>query len=117
MIERYRFGSIVINEREYNSDIILYPDGRIEASWWRKSGHKLIAEDIIALIESRPKVIIAGTGAYGIMEPDKGLAVLLAQRGIDFKALPTPQAVELYNDLYKNTENKGKIGACFHLTC
>ncbi|MDL1969074.1 MAG: hypothetical protein LWW97_11200 [Deltaproteobacteria bacterium] len=37
MIESYSFGSIVVDGRKFISDLIIYPDGRIEASWWRKS--------------------------------------------------------------------------------
>ncbi len=113
MIEKYSFGSIIIDGKEYTSDIIIYPDGRIEDSWWRRAGHRLSIEDITSLIESGPEIIIAGTGAYGFMKPADTLNTILSARGIEFKSFPSAEAVKIYNLLY----DKKKTGACFHLTC
>ena len=113
MINSYGFGSIIVDERKYTSDIIIYPDGAVRDSWWRKEGHRLSAADINDLIESRPEIIIAGTGAYGLMQPEEGLNIQLRKKGIQFRMAPSEQAVKLYNDLYKQM----RVGACFHLTC
>ena len=113
MINNYSFGRIVIDGKEYTSDVIVYPDGHVENSWWRKNGHELISEDIPELIEKRPAIIIAGTGSNGMMHPDPKLSTYLKKKGISFLALPTKSAVNLVNDL----AGKCDIGACFHLTC
>jgi hypothetical protein len=113
MIDSYSFGNIVIDGKKYTKDVIIYPDGRIQGSWWRKKGHKLCVEDIADLIDYAPELIIAGTGAYGIMKPEVGFAELLYDKGIEFQALPSGNAVKEYNRLC----GEKKIGACFHLTC
>jgi hypothetical protein len=113
MIESYAFGSIVVDGRKFTSDIIIYPDGRIEASWWRKAGHRLASDDIGELIRSGLDVIIVGTGSSGLMKPEKELEKLLQQRGIEFISVLTRKAVKIYNDL----SSKKNVGACFHLTC
>jgi len=113
MIESYAFGSIVVDGRKFTSDLIIYPDGRIEVSWWRKSGHRLASDDIGELIRSEPDVIIAGTGSSGLMKPEKELEKVLQQKGIEFISVPSRKAVEIYNDL----SSKKNVGACFHLTC
>ena len=113
MIETYAFGSIIINGKEYNSDIIIFPDGTVKASWWRKEGHRLSIEDISDLIQSAPELIIVGTGAYGFMKPERELEGRLKDKGIELKTAPTDQAITLYKALYQ----KRKLGACFHLTC
>ena len=113
MIDSYSFGRIVIDGENYTKDVIVYPDGRVQGSWRRKDGHKLCAEDISTLIESTPEMIIAGTGAYGIMKPEKELIALLDDKGIEFRALASGKAVEQYNQLCR----KKSVGACFHLTC
>ena len=113
MIDSYKFGSIIIDGREYTSDIIIYPDGRIQGSWWRVEGHRLCLDDIADLIETGPEIIIAGTGAYGFMKPDKSLENYLPTRGIEFTYAPSGKAVTLYNEL----SPRRKVGACFHLTC
>ena len=113
MIDSYSFGRIEINGKQYSSDVIIYPDGRVQGSWWRKSGHRLSAHDIQELIESGPDVIIAGTGASGLMKPDRELEKYLAEEGIEFVVLPSRDATQRYNQL----AGKKKVGACFHLTC
>ena len=113
MIESYAFGSIVVDGRKFTSDLIIYPDGRIEASWWRKSGHRLASDDIHKLINSKPEVIIAGTGSSGLMKPEKELEKALQQKGIQLIAAPSKKAIKMYNDL----SSKKNVGACFHLTC
>jgi len=112
-IDNYSFGRMVIDGHEYSSDLIIYPDGRVTDSWWRSSGHRLTADDIRELISAQPEVIIAGTGASGIMAPEAGLGAELEARGIEFRALPSGEAVDLYNQ----TCTSRKTGACFHLTC
>ena len=113
MIESFAFGFIVINGRKYTSDILIYPDGSIEDSWRRKSGHRLSTGDIDRLIKSEPEVIVAGTGVSGLMKPEKQLVKLLNQKGIKFISQPNKEAIEAYNNLL----SKIRVGACFHLTC
>ena len=112
MIDAYEFGSIIINGKEYTSDIIIFPDGKVKASWWRKEGHRISIEDINDLIQSQPELIIVGTGAYGFMKPERGLEGQLKDKGIELKTSPTGDATKLYNALHQ----KRKLGACFHLT-
>jgi hypothetical protein len=113
MIEAYAFGSIIINGKKYTSDIIIYPDGKIMDSWWRREGHKLSSQDITDLIESKPEVIVIGTGAQGFMRLEKELEDMLHEKGIEYKSAPSGQAIRFYNQLY----GKKRLGACFHLTC
>ena len=113
MIQTCSFGSIVIDGKQYFSDLIIYPDGHIVDSWRRKSGHRLSSNDISKLIESEPEVIIAGTGINGLVTPEKELEKILSQKGIQFIAASNHNAMEIYNEL--STDKR--IGACFHLTC
>ncbi|RZB30446.1 MAG: hypothetical protein SRB1_02726 [Desulfobacteraceae bacterium Eth-SRB1] len=113
MIETCSFGIIVVEGKKYTSDLIIYPDGRVEDYWRRKRGHNLSSEDIKKLIESCPEVIVAGTGVNGLMRPDYKLEKLLHKKGITFISEPNRNAMEIYNEL-----SSGKrVGACFHLTC
>ncbi|MFO7871461.1 MAG: MTH938/NDUFAF3 family protein [Kiritimatiellia bacterium] len=112
-IEHYSFGEITIDGRKYDSDILIYPDGRIDDSWWRKEGHVLDMEDIRELLESDPREIIAGTGASGMMRPEGDLEERLKASGIEFTAVPTEEAVRKINGL---TGQEG-VAACLHLTC
>lgn len=112
-IDTLAFGSIVIDGREYTSDLTIYPDGRIVTDWKRKRGHRLSSDDINGLIVSHPEIIIAGTGIYGLVKPEKDLKKNLQDKEIVFFPARNKKAMELFNEL----SSKSRIGACFHLTC
>ena len=112
-IEAYSFGRMIIDGKQYSSDLLIYPDGRVEDTWYRKKGHGLSIDDIPALIQAGPEIIIAGTGANGLMKPEKGFVKRLSQKGIHFISLPSIEAAERYNKL----SLEKPVGACFHLTC
>ena len=113
LIEDFSFGHIVIDGTDYDSDVLIYPDGRVKDSWWRKEGHKLSFGDIEPLLETRPDILVAGTGMSGMMQPEPELMDYLKKQGIQLIALPNSDAVEQYNH---SPEGKD-IAGCFHLTC
>lgn len=112
-MEHYAFGRIDIDGRTYTADVVVYPDGTIDADWWRRQGHALAPADIAALLDARPAVIVVGTGYNGRMKPAAGLAAAAQQRGIELKVAQTGAAVDLFNDLAPDRPT----GACLHLTC
>lgn len=111
-IGSYSFGSILIDGECFTSDLIIFP-GKIKASWWRKSSHKVELEDIPELLETEVDVIIFGTGAYGLMKIDKKVIEHFADRNIEVIIEQTGKAVQTYNEI---SENK-KVIAALHLTC
>ncbi len=113
MIENISFGHITINGLTYHSDLIIYPDGRIEDNWWRQSGHRLTETDIIGLIQSQPDVIIVGAGIYSGMKPADTLEKKLNSMGVRFIVGSNKEAMVTFNKLAP----LNKAGACFHLTC
>lgn len=113
MIDSYSFGRIVIDGHEHRCDVAVHPGGRIVSPWWREEGHRLTMADLARLMESKPEILIAGTGSSGMVQPDDDIANLLARQDIQFVALPTDEAVSLYNDVAP----RRKVAACFHLTC
>ncbi|MDH4198415.1 MAG: Mth938-like domain-containing protein [Candidatus Aminicenantes bacterium] len=111
-IEDYAFGRIRIEGRSYTSDVLVFPD-RVDASWWRKEGHRLRPEDLAEVVAAAPEVLVVGTGALGVMRvPEETVAWLRAQ-GIDVRSAKTGEAVEIFNDLAKSK----KAVAALHLTC
>ena len=112
-IETSSFGLIVIDGKQYTSDLMIFPDGRVKDGWWRKSGHGLEMDDIRDLLASSPEVLVVGTGVNGLMKPAAGLAEALAENGTELIPLPNEAAVALFNELAPGK----KVAACFHLTC
>ena len=109
-ISEYSFGRIVIENNIYVNDIILL--GKIiRPEWRRKTGHSLTKEDLKDVIDYGPKLLIIGTGAYGMMDVPANL-----QNDLNFKiiAFSTEKAVNIYNKEIKKDE---KIAGAFHITC
>ena len=113
MIDSFSFGTMVINGRQYTSDLFIFPDGRVQDNWWRSRGHALHRKDVQVLVDAGPDVIIAGTGINGLMKPEPSMGGNLEKKGINFMAGPNEQAVAWYNRQVGRT----KVGACFHLSC
>jgi hypothetical protein len=111
-IDNYSFGRMVINNKTYSSDVIVYPD-RVDPSWWREEGHYLNKEDLSNVVLAKPDIVVIGTGQSGVMEVPRGTVDFLESHGIKVYIGKTGQAVELFNDQPKD---KIVIGA-FHLTC
>jgi hypothetical protein len=111
-IESYRFGHVVIDGRAYDQDVIILPDRVIEG-WWRKEGHALHPDDLKAVFEAAPEVLVVGQGAYGRMRVTRATMRALQAAGIELVASSTKEAVETYNAMREGRA----VAAALHLTC
>jgi hypothetical protein len=112
-IESYEFGRVTVDGREYRADVIILPD-RVVADWWRVEGHGLVPEDLKEVVEAKPKVLVVGTGSYGVMSVPDDTITYLAGQGVKVEAYDTATAVRRYNDLAASGE---RVAAGLHLTC
>lgn len=112
MIDSYHFGHVVVDGKEYSSDIIIYPD-HIQDHWWRKSGHSLALEDIAEVIQYYPDVLIIGCGADEVLKIPREIEEYIEKKGIRLIAEDTKRACESYNKLFKEK----RVVAGLHLTC
>ncbi len=113
-LAKYSFGRMTIGGRSYQRDLIILANGKVISPWLRHQGHELSPKDIRPILESRPSVLVIGTGRDGRMVPSQDLCPVLRQNGIEPLVLPTPQAVQQYNQLLQENTS---VSACFHLTC
>jgi len=112
VINAYSFGKIVIDGITYKSDVIIFPN-KVKSNWWRKEGHELNPEDIKEILEFKPKLLIVGTGAYGLMKVKEETKKILRKEGIELVEMPTEKAWRFYNE----KASKEKVVAALHLTC
>lgn len=110
-IDSCSFGSIVVNDEEYTSDLIL-ADGSIITDWWREESHQLKPEDLSMVDWGKVKAVFIGTGFSSKMKLSQDLISMLEKRNIPFIAIRTPVAVDEYNRF----AHANKVGI-FHLTC
>jgi len=111
-VDAYRFGEIVIQGKPYRRDLILFPD-RVLPNWWRQEGHRLSLDDLRAVLDDPPQVLVIGQGASARMEVPAAVRRALEARGIRVIAQPTAQAVQTYNALGE----RERVVAALHLTC
>jgi len=111
-IEHYRSGTITVGGQRHTRDLIILPE-RVIAGWWRKEGHALHPDDLTAVFEAAPEVLVVGTGAYGMMRVTEETRRALETAGIRLIAAPTAEAVKTYNELREET----RAAAALHLTC
>ncbi len=108
-IEHYSFGNIVINGKSYSTDVIIFPN-RVKSDWWREEGHRVSIVDLKEVIKKKPKKLIIGTGAHGMVVVPDETKEKLKEKGIDFEIVKTKEACELFN-------KEKDVVAALHLTC
>lgn len=111
-ISSYSFGDLTINNKKYQSDLVMLGDKLIEDRWWRKEGHLLQVDDIKPYLNDDLKTVIIGRGFSSRLNLDRKLQMFLLERKIVLQALSTPDACERYNEIKHND-----LIAFFHLTC
>ena len=65
-IKAYDFGQITIDGNTFRNDLKIV-GGSIVPDWWRIEGHRLLIADIQDILESKPEVLVVGTGYSGLM--------------------------------------------------
>lgn len=115
-IKQLVWGRLETDDGHIYADAKLYPGG--SASWdWHMSGTDHVqgiqVQDIQELVEAGAKVIVMGKGIYGRLRVAGRIIHMLEQQGIKTHALPTSQAVALYNELAASEP----VGGIFHSTC
>ncbi|MCW4037203.1 MAG: MTH938/NDUFAF3 family protein [Candidatus Bathyarchaeota archaeon] len=67
LIDDYRFGCMVVDGKQYTSDLIIFPD-RVFSGWWRKEVHQLCVDDITEILNEELDVLVVRTGYEGLMK-------------------------------------------------
>ncbi len=112
MIEAYRFGSYMIDGKEYRWDIKIINKRVIP--WENRQEHNIFVEDVEDLIKAKPEFIVIGTGASGLVKVNDEVKKIAEDKNIKLIKDKTPIAVEEFNRL----EKEGKdVCAIMHGTC
>jgi len=115
-IDSYVFGRITIASRAYTSDVIIWPE-KVKDRWWRRTGHTLSVEDLDDILHDPPQCLLVGQGANGLMNISDETRTMLKENGIELLAMPTAEAVNLWNRWIEAEGSRLDAVAAFHLTC
>jgi hypothetical protein len=116
-INKSKFGSITINGQVYRHDVVIRLDGQVKKRKKKLSKQVYGTSHILSLAEAEyvheagAKVLIFGNGQFDSARLSDEARNYFAQAGCQVKLLPTPKAVDAWN------ESEGKVIGLFHVTC
>ena len=113
MIEQFSFGQMIINGQEFTDDVLMCREILI-SPWWRKKGHVVQVNDLEAILDQKPEVIVLGQGEPGQMKAAQELHGHLQDLGIELIQKPTREAIQ---EFHRRLERGEHVCGGFHLTC
>ncbi len=113
------FGKIKVNGKEYNKDIIIFSDGKIEfrpkeisKSKKEKYGHTpLTKEELETVIKEDYDYILIGTGIYEYLPIEKEAIDFLKEKAKYIIIGKSKDIIDMLNKI------EGKYLAIIHITC
>jgi len=112
MIDQFEYGTIVLDGRRYDYDVIIFPDGTVEP-WEHKDEHILQAKDLDKVIKAKPEVVIIGSGTVASLRVRPAAEKRLQDAGIEVLICKTNKACETFKEL----RNHRKVATVLHITC
>lgn len=112
-IDSTEFGSITIDGKKYEHDVVIDPSGKVEKGWLR-TRHLIDREEFEEFSKKNPEIILIGNGQYSECEVSDEFANLAESEGIEVIIKDTPEAIKKFNELVKSGK---KVLAYMHVTC
>jgi hypothetical protein len=109
-INSFRFGSLTINNKSYDTDMVVSWDGELIP---RESSHTFSREELMDMLVKGPDVILIGTGTAECVKIDKDAQDMAQSKNVQIIAKKTSDAVDEFN----KTARDRKIIALLHVTC
>jgi hypothetical protein len=116
-IEKTRFGSITVGGQVYQHDLLIRPDGEVQARVKELSKVVYGTSHTISLAEAQHvyqegvERLIVGTGLTGLTKLSEEAAAYLREQGCHVDRYPTRRAIRAWN------EAEGAVIGLFHITC
>jgi hypothetical protein len=112
-INSIEFGSITINNKKYNSDVIVSYKGSVQRVNTQLR-HLISRREFNLMLAEEPEIIVIGTGIEGDMQVSLEVQKLAEQKKIQLLTFLSSEAVKRFNQLY---ESGKKVVAFIHTTC
>jgi hypothetical protein len=111
------FGWIDVNEQRIKHDILIRLDGEVAKRKKKLSKEVYGSSHTISLAEAQyiyqegAEILLIGGGQYGRVRLSDEAAEFFADQKCQVEILPTPQAIESWN------QKSGNLIGLFHITC
>jgi hypothetical protein len=116
-INKTSFGSITVNQEDFDYDIIISVSGKIGKRKKKLSkkiygtSHRVSLDEAKYVFEKEAERIIIGCGQYGQLHLSEEAEKYLSKKLKEVIIIPTPDAINVWN------ASSGKKIGLFHLTC
>jgi hypothetical protein len=116
-IDGTKFGSIVIQGKTYNHDVLIRLDGSIEKRKKKLSkaiygtSHTISLDEAKHTYEPGARKLIIGTGQYGLVHLSEEANAFFGSVDCQVEMHPSPEALNTWN------ESQGDVIGLFHNTC
>jgi hypothetical protein len=112
-INSTEFGSITINNKKYNNDVIVSYKGLVKEVEMQLR-HLISKKEFNLLLAEKPEIILIGTGTEGCMQISPDVRRLAEQKRIHILTFLSPEAIKKFNRL---CESRERVAAFVHTTC
>ncbi len=116
-IDSFNFGFIVVDEKQYDCDVVILADGTVKQrspGKGRLGSHSIAKSEIESLIKDRPDTVLIGTGVDGMARLAHDAESYMIEPNVNMTMLPSPQIVRKFN---QHVEDGEKVAALIHVTC
>jgi hypothetical protein len=116
-IEATTFGSITIDGRQIENDVVLRLDGSVKKRKKKLSkkvygtSHTISLDEAKYVYEKGAELLIIGAGQYDLVRLSDEAEEYFQKRGCRVKLMATPKAIRAWN------KAEGKVVGLFHVTC
>lgn len=116
-LDEIRFGSVVVEGKELSYDLYIRADGKVRKRKKRRvrdkhgTSHVLDDKELAKVCKGNPQTVIIGQGFHGMVRLTDDARGYLETLGVQWQALPSPEAVAAYN------ETQGPKALFLHVTC
>ena len=116
-IDSTHFGSITIEGKTFENDVVIRLDGEVKKRKKKLSkaiygtSHIVSLDEAKDLFEEGANKLIIGTGQTGMVKLSDEADAFFRMKKCQAQLLPTPEAIRVWN------QSKGKTLGMFHITC
>jgi hypothetical protein len=116
-IQNTEFGSITVDSKELDHDIVIRLDGTVEKRKKRLSkelygdSHTVSLAEAEHIFDDGARTLIIGSGQHGRVQLSEEAKTYFAEQDCAVRLCPTPEAIRMWNEADDQTI------AMFHVTC